>query len=196
MPSQANFIAERYAARRRAWRLAAGLRRANVVVLLLLTLVPLLLERAASVGAWRLLQARLDRGRIADQAAETRRLQTELRDLAEPRRRAMGVHGNNAQWRDLLHELRDRLPEGLWLTRLEVEAVGDDGRQVLRLEGRAERQQAIGELVQRLNQSPWCGVAVLQRSRPADAASGAGPLEFTVTGLVRRPLRDFAGDPR
>ena len=205
MPLHTNFIASRTTVRLRSRRLARlGLRWTPWLGLVLLT-IPLLLLTAASMLADALLKTREVRDQIADRAAETPRMKDDLRSLKSLRRTVTGMHANNAQWLALTGELRDRLPAGVWLTRVTVAEAGvQDGRpsQQLLLEGKCESLDGAGALVKALSESPWCAAAVLQSSgaaAPLDtkaAVTSPAPLRFTIAASLRRPIETVVGEPR
>jgi len=193
-----NFIAERVAERRRTARLARTGLRLTLLAGVLLLIPPFVLDTMASNRATRLRQTRYEREKYAVRAAEHRRLKAELARLQEPRRIAVGVHANNAQWLDLLRELRNRLPQGVWYTRLALQeplpGPGGALRQTVLMEGAADQHQAIGALVKALTESPWVATAELQRSGPQQKDAAAAPFAFRIELQLRRPIPELAGE--
>ncbi len=193
-----NFIADRTAQRRQSARLARSGVRLTVLAGLLLLVPPFTLDTLASNRAASLRETRLERARYGVRAAEHQRLSAELARLREPRRIAVGVHANNAQWLDLLRELRNRLPQSIWYTRLQLQepipGAGGRLRQSVLIDGAADEHQAIGALTKALNESPWVETAVLKRSAPESKDAAAAPFAYQLELRLRRPIPELAGE--
>ncbi len=189
-----NFIAESVAARRRHRRLARAGAWATLVAGVLLLLPPLVIFDSTARMATRLLSVREERGQLVDTAGEAARLAGEIERLGPARRLAVGAHANNAGWLALLRELRDLLPEGMWYTRLAIDPAvrpaGQAARQVLVIEGRAERFAAIGEFLTALQGSPHFAGAALVQSGPSD--QDKLPIAYRLEAVLRRPIAELA----
>ncbi len=187
---QANFIPERYERHRQSMRWALYCTRVLPLLGVLLLAVPVALDLLVTRAADRLRQTTLARQSVTATAATTTRIDAALTRLRSTHRLAVGLHAADAQWLALLKELRDRLPEHLWLTRLQVmaETAGEGGvrQQRVLLSGRAGDSKATGQLLEALNRSPWFHSAVLKRARPPE--QGAGPSEFEIEAVLRRPI--------
>ncbi len=110
----------------------------------------------------------------------------EIARLTDPAAVASAAHFNAALWHDLLRELRDRMPAGVWLTRVDVAAAAGPGGQRLTLTGQADDHEAIGGLVAALTGSPWFAAAQLQSSAPV--AGSDAPYAFTIETVLRRAV--------
>lgn len=191
-----NFIADRLAQRRYAARLARLGVRTTIVVWLLLLLPPLLLDSVAGQRAAALLAVKTRRADVTAAAAETAWLRGEMNRLQLAHSLTTAVHANDALWLDLLAELRDRLPAGVWLAKLEVAAPATDEAGTpqprrLVLTGRAEEHASIGAYLAALNQSPWLAGAALIESAPTEGTTG--PFEFRIEAPLSHPLPELPG---
>lgn len=175
----------------------AGRRTARRGLLLLLgcgllaILLPLWLDSWVSYYAAELLRIRTAREAVAADSGEAAWLATDLARLAEPSRIARQTHANCALWHDLLRDLRDRLPNELWLTSLSVgKPSGTElsGREI-QLSGAARNQAAIAGYLTAVGESPWIDTAEFQQSREETAGDEAErPLAFTLKLTLKRPL--------
>ena len=182
-----NFIAARASAARQAvtaWRTA---RRTTIAAGCVAILVPLLLANVVSSRASRLREVKQERLALAESTAKHAALTAEIVRLKAPSEIAAASHFNDALWHDLLRELRDRLPAGLWLTGVEVApAVGETVGQRLTIEGQAEDHEAIGAFVAALTGSPWLATAQLRESEPVEGSQA--PYAFSLEAVLRRAL--------
>jgi Tfp pilus assembly protein PilN len=170
-----NFIPHRLEQRRRTARLARYGLWLTVLAAVVAIAPALLLQGLAAHRGVELRATAKRRDIQAAPAEEVRWREAELRRLQPARGVVRAAHANNARGLGLLEELRDRMPEGAWLTQLSVApptvdpggSTASSGRpQVVILAGRASGHEPIGELLVALNRSAWVRHAVLSASHP------------------------------
>lgn len=180
-----NLIAARRSGAKHATQALRTARLATIVVGLAVVFVPLLLSGVLSSRATRLREVKAERLALSATVARHQALTEEIARLTESAAVADAAHLNNLHWHELLRELRDRLPAGLWLTKVEV-AAADGSPQRVVLQGQADEHDAIGGLVAALTGSSFFSAAALQSSAPVSGSDA--PYAFTIQAVLRQPL--------
>ncbi len=181
-----NLIGDRASAAQRLRQALRTARLATLMVGLGAVFIPLLLSGILSARATRLREVKQERLALAATVARHQALTAEIARLTDPAAVASAAHFNAALWHDLLRELRDRMPAGVWLTSVDVAAAAGPGGQRLTLTGQADDHEAIGGLVAALTGSPWFAAAQLQSSAPV--AGSDAPYAFTIETVLRRAV--------
>lgn len=182
-----NLIAARASSARQAQLALRTAVRATMLVGLAAVFIPLLLSGIVSSRATRLREVKAERIALSATVGHHQSLVDEIARLKAPAAIASAAHFNDALWQDLLRELRDRMPPGVWLTDVEVAAAQDGtvGQRVT-LTGQADDHEAIGGLVTALTGSPWFAAAQLKQSAPVEGSQP--PYAFTIEAVLRRAL--------
>jgi len=129
-------------------------------------------------------------------------MEAENKRLEPGHKVVVAAHTNLAKWSELLAELRDRLPEGAWLTQVSIarpdldpakpQASGSAAQTVI-LTGTAAKAAAVGAYLEQLNRSPLISRAVLVRSHPGAGrlASGTAPaVDYELRAEVKQPIAE------
>jgi len=204
-----NFIPQRLARRRRAERrLRVGLMALLAAAgLMLVPTVLLLLFSGERAGL--LLDLQRQRKRSLEAVVQSTWWDAENKRLKGARDVVVAAHTNIARWVGVMRELRDRLPNGAWVTQISAApapapdatpaaattatpaapvepapaAVNTTDPQIVTIKGQATRAEAVGEYLESLNRTAMFSHAVLVGSHPSDLQSpeAAG----NVAGVVR-----------
>lgn len=204
MPRRTNFIPERAQQRGAAARGLRLVRVATPLVALLVCVPMVLVQELSARRAAALLYAEQQRDALAGTVAELTWRRAETKRLAPARDVVRAAHTNVAAWTDVLRDLRDRAPDGLWLTRLDLVPHLTKGLpQTVALGGQAQNAGVIGAYLEALNRSAWLAHANLVASHPAPVAtpptggpslppapSTANLINFELRAVLRRPIAE------
>lgn len=191
-----DFIAERRRRRQQKLRLV----RWGVWLSLLVAVASLapavVVQTVASRRAAELLAARLESRQLSPQASTAVTLRGLLQRVEGPRQVVDAMRQNHDDWAKLLGELRDRLPEEVWLTELAVgpgepaaASPSSAPQPEVVLVGLATGHEPLSQYLEALNRSPSLRVAELAKSEQADPDAGDGAtIRFEVHASLSEPL--------
>ncbi|MBI5835419.1 MAG: PilN domain-containing protein [Armatimonadetes bacterium] len=202
MRAHANFIGNREEQRRRETRIAGWALALAVAFGLAPLLLVGLIRQGAAERATLLKDINKRRETVLNNLVGSAWMEAENKRLEPGHKVVVAAHTNLAKWTELLNEVRDRLPEGAWLTQVSIARADFDAAkplvpgtspQTVIVVGTAAKAEAVGAYLEQLNRSPLLARAVLVRSHPSEAklATATAPaVDYELRAEVKQPIAE------